>query len=166
MEMYRVLKETGPTIIETAIFLLMTLLTTLKDNAYQMASTAAELIANFLNGIADKIGDIVMAAVNLIISFIEGLADAIENEGPRLRKALKKLVTAIVDFFKGVGKDWLQIGKNIVKGIWNGIVELKDWRRCWARINRRSCWDIPSAVGSRCRWLGAGPPGWRHRHQH
>lgn len=127
MEMCRVLKETGPTIIETAIFLLMTLLTTLKDNAYQMASTAAELIANFLNGIADKIGDIVMAAVNLIISFIEGLADAIENEGPRLRKALKKLVTAIVDFFKGVGKDWLQIGKNIVKGIWNGIVELKDW---------------------------------------
>lgn len=127
MEMCRVLKETGPTIIETAIFLLMTLLTTLKDNAYQMASTAAELIANFLNGIADKIGDIVMAAVNLIISFIEGLADAIENEGPRLRRALKKLVTAIVDFFKGVGKDWLQIGKNIVKGIWNGIVELKDW---------------------------------------
>lgn len=127
LEMCRVLKETGPTLIETAIFLLLTLLQTLRDNAYQLASTAAELIAAFLNGIADKIGDIVNAAFNLIISFIEGLATAIDQNGPKLREALKKIVTAIVNFFKGVGSDWIQIGKDLVKGIWNGILELKDW---------------------------------------
>ena len=125
--MAQVLRDTGPTLIETFLFLIMTLLQQLRDNAYQFAVVAAELIVNFINGIASKIGDIIAAAFNLIISFIEGLADAIDQNGPRLRAALKKIVVAIVNFFKGVASDWIVIGKNIVKGIWNGIVELKDW---------------------------------------
>ena len=125
--MAQVLHDTGPTLIETFLFLIMTLLQQLRDNAYQFAVVAAELIVNFINGIASKIGDIIAAAFNLIISFIEGLADAIDQNGPRLRAALKKIVVAIINFFKGVASDWIVIGKNIVKGIWNGIVELKDW---------------------------------------
>lgn len=125
--MAQVLRDTGPTLIETFLFLIMTLLQQLRDNAYQFAVVAAELIVNFINGIASKIGDIIAAAFNLIISFIEGLADAIDQNGPRLRAALKKIVVAIINFFKGVASDWIVIGKNIVKGIWNGIVELKDW---------------------------------------
>ena len=125
--MAQVLRDTGPTLIETFLFLLMTLLQQLRDNAYQFAVVAAELIVNFINGIASKIGDIIAAAFNLIISFIEGLADAIDQNGPRLRAALKKIVVAIINFFKGVASDWIVIGKNIVRGIWNGIVELKDW---------------------------------------
>ena len=125
--MAQVLRDTGPTLIETFLFLIMTLLQQLRDNAYQFAVVAAELIVNFINGIASKIGDIIVAAFNLIISFIEGLADAIDQNGPRLRAALKKIVVAIINFFKGVASDWIVIGKNIVRGIWNGIVELKDW---------------------------------------
>lgn len=125
--MAQVLRDTGPTLIETFLFLIMTLLQQLRDNAYQFAVVAAELIVNFINGIASKIGDIIAAAFNLIISFIEGLADAIDQNGPRLRAALKKIVVAIINFFKGVASDWIVIGKNIVRGIWNGIVELKDW---------------------------------------
>ena len=125
--MAQVLHDTGPTLIETFLFLIMTLLQQLRDNAYQFAVVAAELIVNFINGIASKIGDIIAAAFNLIISFIEGLADAIDQNGPRLRAALKKIVVAIINFFKGVASDWIVIGKNIVRGIWNGIVELKDW---------------------------------------
>lgn len=125
--MCEMLKNTGPTFIETFVFLILTMLGTLRDNAYQFAVVAAELIVNFINGIADKIGDIIGAAFNLIISFIEGLATAIDQNGPRLRAALKKIIVAIINFFKGVGSDWLTIGKNIVKGIWNGITSLAGW---------------------------------------
>lgn len=69
-------------------------------------------IKSFFSGLASKIG----SAANSIVSFIKSIPGKI-----------KSVATSIKNKFTNLPNDFANIGKNIMKGLWNGISGLKDW---------------------------------------
>ena len=69
-------------------------------------------IKNFFSGLASKIG----SAANSIVSFIKSIPSKIAS-----------VATSIKNKFTNLPNDFANIGKNIMKGLWNGISGLKDW---------------------------------------
>lgn len=81
-----------PTIVNTAVNLIVNFTNTLAARMPDIISAAATLIANFVNGIANNLGQIINAAANLIIKFLEGIANRI----PDIVNAAMNLVDAMV----------------------------------------------------------------------
>lgn len=69
-------------------------------------------IKNFFSGLASKIG----SAANSIVSFIKSIPSKIAS-----------VATSIKNKFTNLPNDFANIGKNIMKGLWNGISGSKDW---------------------------------------
>lgn len=69
-------------------------------------------IKNLFSGLASKIG----SAANSIVSFIKSIPSKIAS-----------VATSIKNKFTNLPNDFANIGKNIMKGLWNGISGLKDW---------------------------------------
>lgn len=75
-------------------------------------SDFVQKIKDFFGKLATKIGDAVKSMVDFIKSIpnkISGIADKIKNK------------------FKDLPNDFKNIGSNIMHGLWNGMVGLKDW---------------------------------------
>ena len=69
-------------------------------------------IKNFFSGLASKIG----SAASSIVSFIKSIPSKIAG-----------VANSIKNKFTNLPNDFANIGKNIMKGLWNGISGLKDW---------------------------------------
>ena len=61
--------------------------------------------------------------VEIVAKIVVGLIQSI----PKLISAVPQLVSAIVNAFKTSVSSFVDIGKNIVTGVWNGIAGAKDW---------------------------------------
>lgn len=69
-------------------------------------------IKNFFSGLASKIG----SAANSIVSFIKSIPSKIGS-----------VASSIKNKFANLPNDFTNIGRNIMKGLWNGISGLKNW---------------------------------------
>ena len=85
------------------------------------------IVLAFIDGIASTLGEIIDSAFKLIISFINGLADAIANNGPALAGAALNLVLSLVKAIGDCLCHVVEIGGNIVEGLWEGIKAMGDW---------------------------------------
>jgi phage-related protein len=107
------------------------------------------VISTIFNGIKDKISDIwekiktnVSTAFEKVVDTIKNLPSKIweklvevvtkivtwkTNLETKAKEAAKALFDAIVDKVKKLPDEMLDVGKNLVKGIWNGINNAKDW---------------------------------------
>lgn len=119
------LAEYSPQIVQALFDILIACLKGIADNIGLVVQTAVDVVVAFLNGIASKLPDVIQAGFDLIISFINGLATAIENNSQRLVDASWRLIKAIIDaminFLTGSVTNFLDIGKNIISGLWEGI---------------------------------------------
>ena len=105
----------GPQITDGAINVILTLVNGFVDMIPSLISTAGTLIASLISGIADHFPEIVDTAVRLISNLASGLLKAL----PNIISAIGKLISAMVEaIFK---TDWLQVGKDIILGLINGI---------------------------------------------
>lgn len=90
-------------------------------------STATTWIANTINAVTEWFaklpGEIWRWLLNSINSIVQWGSDMV-NKG---RQAAVDLGNAIVDTIKGLPNKMLEIGKNIVEGIWNGITGTGKW---------------------------------------
>lgn len=105
----------GPQITEGAIQVILTLAQGFVSMIPQIMSTAATLIAGFVNGLADNAPQIVSTAGQLIVSLASGLVDNL----PQIITAVGNLVASMIEAFLNV--DWIQVGKDIINGLINGI---------------------------------------------
>ena len=60
-------------------------------------------------------------------NFVNNFVNAVVGFFKSIPGKIKSFATGIVDVFKSIPGKMLDIGKNIVKGLWNGISGLKDW---------------------------------------
>lgn len=81
------------------------------------------IIEKLLNAIWNNLPKIVKAGVKLIIKLGEGLIKAI----PQLVSKIPQIVSAVVSKFASLGSKFMDVGKNVVQGLWNGITNVKDW---------------------------------------
>lgn len=102
-------------IIDAGIQLLIGLVNGLIAAIPQLIDAIPTIIKSLLTGIIQNLPTIIKAGIELTVAIGVGLIKAI----PDLVGMLPEIFTAIFDAFKEV--DWLDLGKNIIKGIIEGL---------------------------------------------
>lgn len=108
-------QEMGPQITDGAIAVIMTLAQGLVSMVPEIISTAGTLVSGLISGIADHFPEIISTAGTLIKNMASGLIDAL----PDIILAIGDLIGALI---KAIFEtDWIQVGKDIINGLINGI---------------------------------------------
>ena len=94
-----------------------------KDMTTWATTTAVDFVFNLIDTIKSlpkKIYDEVQKVIAKVIEWGT-------NMRTTSREEMGKVVTGIKDKFASLPEDMMQIGINIVQGLWNGIKNMKDW---------------------------------------
>ena len=68
--------------------------------------------------------------INMTIAIIKGIITVIQsviNFARSIPEKVRNFVNKIVSFFRELPSNMLNVGKNMMMGLWNGIAGLKDW---------------------------------------
>ena len=109
-----------PNIVTAGINLLVALAKGLIDAIPHLVDMIPVIIGSLVQTIIQNLPVLISAGIQLLLALAKGLIQAI----PQLLMMLPRIIMEIVGAFTNV--DWLGIGRNIVQGIWNGIVGLWD----------------------------------------
>ena len=132
-------------IIDAGIELIIALALGLIEALPRLIDKIPVIIDKLVNAITRNLPKIIGAGVVLIIKLAEGLIQAIPHLLSAIPQIISSLLGAIGSFFgqlrdagrmllemlvngisAGIGK-MAEIGSNIVKGLWNGISNVRDW---------------------------------------
>ena len=112
-----------PQFVNTAVEIVKSIVTGIKDNLPQIAEGAVTTVETLAGGIIDMLPDIIETGLKLIVA----LANSLITHLPQLIVKIPEIIQAIVRGFSYGMPNIIEIGKNIVKGIWDGIVSLAGW---------------------------------------
>ena len=118
-----------PMLIEAGVKLLTALIQNLPLIITTIVNALPQIIASIINAILKNIPLIIQAGIQLLTSLIANLPQIIIE----IVKAMPQIIAGIVSALgKGVGQ-LAEIGKNLVKGLWNGIQSLASW--IWDKVS-------------------------------
>lgn len=112
-----------PQFVNTAVEIVKSLVTGIKDNLPQIAEGAVTTVETLADGIIDMLPSIIETGLKLIVA----LANSLITHLPQLIVKIPEIIHAIVKGFSDGMPNIIEIGKNIVKGIWEGIKSLGSW---------------------------------------
>ena len=82
-----------------------------------------EMITKFVAYATEKLPDILKLGLQLVLSLVKGLAQNL----PQLVQGTLTMVDTIVKAFVNSLPDIIEVGKDIVRGVWEGITALGSW---------------------------------------
>lgn len=159
-----------PELVPSAIDTILTLVETLLDNADLMIDAALALIIGLAEGIMNALPKLIEKAPEIVIKLVNALVNAapklasaavkliyilykgIVESIPTLVKSVPKMVEAIKSTFGALNNIILGIGKGLVQGIWQGILNTKDWLK---NNLKKWCNDVKDGIKS---WFGIHSP--------
>lgn len=131
-----ILKNT-PSAVSSAASMLLELIGAIINSLPQVWKTGSDILLNLVNGIITNLPAISKSAISAIVEFLaeigRKLPDVLQSGleilgelGAGLIKAIPDLVKKIPEIIESIKKefsdvDWLEIGKNIISGIANGL---------------------------------------------
>ena len=104
-----------PLYIQTGIDVLMSLIDGIRQALPQMLVAAAKAILSMVKGLIQNFPQILSAGFDMIVSLIKGIGNAL----PDIIAAAGEIAGMLWDTILEV--DWLQLGKDIIIGLINGI---------------------------------------------
>jgi phage-related protein len=122
-EMITVLVENLPLLINAGLQLLVALAQGIIQALPVLIEQAPVIIKALLDGILEVLPMIALAAGQLIGVLVTGIIGAL----PGLAVAVIQIMASLRDYFNGLLPMLLEVGKNIVAGIWQGITSQADW---------------------------------------
>ncbi|MCM1333774.1 MAG: phage tail protein [Bacteroides sp.] len=121
--------ESIPLIIQAGIDLLISLVENLPTIITTIVAAIPKIISSIVEGLLGNIDKIIIAGVQLFISLIENLPTIITE----IVKAVPLIIEGIVKAFGSMMGSIVEIGGNIVKGLWDGITGLASW--LWDKVS-------------------------------
>lgn len=112
-----------PQFVSTAVEIVKSLVNGIKDNLPKIAEGAVTTVETLADGIIDMLPSIIETGLKLIVA----LANSLITHLPQLIIKIPEIIRAIVKGFSDGMPNIIEIGKNIVKGIWEGIKSLAGW---------------------------------------
>lgn len=109
------IRENAGLIVDGAISLALSLAQGLADSIPTIVQNVPTIVTNIAGVINDNAPKVFAAAVQLIGTLVKGLISAI----PTIIQNLPQIINAIVNVF--LAFNWLNLGKNIITGLSNGI---------------------------------------------
>lgn len=97
-----------------------------KTWATDMANKAKEMATNFLNNVVNTLTQLPGKVKAKLDEALQKAAQWVTDMGAKGLEAAESLIDKFVEGAKNVGETVKSIGKNIVDGVWNGIVAAKD----------------------------------------
>jgi phage-related protein len=104
-----------PTLVATGMDLIKSLVMGIVASLPELLAKAPEIITNFANTISRSIQTIFMKGLEIIWELIKGIVAAI----PDLVRNIPQIIEAIFAVWNAI--NWTNLGKNLIKGITNGI---------------------------------------------
>lgn len=112
-----------PQILDGAIQLLMAIVDAIPIIIQMLIPMLPEIITTVLDALLDGLPMIIEGAIQLFMAIVEAIPTII----PELVKAVPDIIMSIVEIIKeGVPKVFA-MGKELIKGLWNGIKDMKQW---------------------------------------
>ncbi len=139
------LADALPTLIPAVVQAIITIVMTLIDNIPMLIDAALQLILGLAEGLIAAIPILIPALPKIVQAIVNALIQALPMIGDAAVKLILMLVTGIVQNLPMIGKTAVQlvnvlvrgvldlatklidVGANIVVGVWNGIKAKKDW---------------------------------------
>lgn len=127
-----------PTIVDTVISGLLQMLPVLLKGAVQLLTAIIEAIPLILPPLISALPDIIMSITSTLlqnlplliktaVQLFMALVQAIPQVLGSIVSGVGEIGTAILDYFKKLPTKMLTIGKDLVKGLWNGIKDMASW---------------------------------------
>ena len=86
-----------------------------------------ETLPNFINGIVKWFQELPGRIWNYLVQTAMNLSLWTTDMYNRARTGIVNLIVSIINWFRELPSNMVNIGKNIVTGIWNGIINAKNW---------------------------------------
>ena len=150
VELVKGIAQSLPTLIPAVIDALILMVETLIDNIDLIIDAGIQLIMGLADGlmnamptliekmpilidklivaITDNLPKIIEMGIKLTIELAKGLIKAL----PDLLKAIPQIITSLVNGFKNYRSKLIDIGKDMLKGMWEGIKDMGDW--LWKKV--------------------------------
>ena len=112
-----------PIIIQAVNSGLEIIIISLIDNAPKIMAAIGTIFIQLAQSCADNLPII----LKQIWQGLKNIVHAIKNNWPMFKQAAKETINIIKNTLKSQLSDFFEIGKNIVRGIWNGISGCSQW---------------------------------------
>ena len=112
-----------PQLIDCGIQLFMALIGAMPEILEAIVEALPQIIESITTALLEMIPQLIACGVALFLSIISDLPSIIVS----LCEAIPEIVTALVGAFTGLIGDFIEVGGNIVEGLWNGIQEGWTW---------------------------------------
>ncbi len=134
-----------PQMIEFGMTLLMSLVQGIIQNLPLILQAAIQCILAITLGLAQAMPELIPAIIDAVLLMVDvllanmpllvraagelviGITIGLIKAIPKLLSAVPKLVGSLADSFSGMGSSMLDVGINLVQGIWNGIKDTTKW---------------------------------------
>lgn len=94
-----------------------------KNIAETVREQGSDMITRFVAYATEKLPEVLKLGVQLIVSLVKGLAQNL----PELLRGTLALVDTIISAFLDSLPDIIEVGKDIVRGLWEGIKAMASW---------------------------------------
>ena len=123
MDIVNILLDNIDLIIECGIQLLVALTEGIMNALPELISRLPEIIIKITTKLIELTPQLLSASLRIILALGEGLIRFI----PQLISKIPQIIKSMISAFKQGIKDFANIGKNLLNGIWEGIKNTKDW---------------------------------------
>ena len=97
--------------------------TALKNIAEAVQQDGPEMIEKFVSYAIEKLPEVISLGLQMVISLVKGIAQNI----PQLVTSVLNMMATIVQTIWDSLPDIIEVGKNIVRGLWEGIKAMASW---------------------------------------
>ena len=123
MDMVNILLDNIDLIIECGVQLLVALTEGIMNALPELISRLPEIIIKIVSKLIELSPQLLSAALRIVLALAEGLIKFIPEIISRIPQIIKSMVNA---FKQGIG-NFVNIGANLLKGLWNGIANTVGW---------------------------------------
>lgn len=110
-----------PVVYQGFLKLLMSIVDALPSVIVSIVSELPKLISSIVRTVASNLPKLLAMSIDMWMQMVKAIPEFL----PKLLTGIGDIITSILDAFDG---DMLvDVGKNIIEGLWDGIKSLKDW---------------------------------------
>lgn len=112
-----------PLIIQAGVTILIALIEGLTEALPQLVAMLPTIVMQIVSTLSAHLPEIIstglLMMVQLAVGIVKGVANVVKGAG--------KIVESLFNAFKEVPGKMMDIGKNIIEGLWKGLEKAKDW---------------------------------------
>lgn len=112
--------ESVGTVAENVLPVVETVLTNIADTVKEQGP---EMITKFVAYAIDKLPEVIALGLQMVLALVKGLAQNL----PQLVQGTLNMIDTIAGALYDALPDIIEVGKNIVKGLWEGIKAMASW---------------------------------------